>query len=222
MKSNKITRLILNKIFRLKKKSFLRDISCIWRFSWFPLFARFVIIFRLRDEKNSTRLPFNGNGIEHLTIAIIAFNVFSHSASLRVLHKKIPLQLKNDSHYVNESADDIDYFGKCITGVSHVCPAPQAYLSLQGRVASFESQLLSVMELRTVVICGTRSWHDGEVANSRTYVTEGWRTSRKSKYYVYRGHSEKSCAKRGAKRVNAHIEDKRLSLEKYMDDANIV
>jgi len=138
VKSNEITRLILNKIFRLKKKSFLRDISCIWRFSWFPLFARFVIIFRLRDEKNSTRLPFNGNGIKHLTIAIIAFNVFSHSASLRVLHKKIPLQLKNDSHYVNESADDIDYFGKCITGVSHVCPAPQAYLSLQGRVASFE------------------------------------------------------------------------------------
>lgn len=80
--------------------------------------------------------------------------------------------------------DDTDYFGKCITGVSRVCSLPRAYLSLRGPGVGvdFKSQLLSVMELRTAVIYGARSWarwgnssrlenrHDGGVKNPREKV----------------------------------------------------
>lgn len=78
--------------------------------------------------------------------------------------------------------DDIDYFGKCITGVSRVCSLPRAYLSLRGPGVALasSSQLLSVMELRTRRhIWSKKLGRDGEVvADSRTDMMEGAKNPR--------------------------------------------
>ena len=74
-------------------------------------------------------------------------------------YEEMPLRLGGRLALCQREDDDIDYFEKCITGISRVCSPPRAYLSLRGpSLAGFKSQLLSVMELRTAVICGARSW----------------------------------------------------------------
>lgn len=98
-------------------------------------------------------LLFNENIIVH-SIPVI----FSRSTSL--LRSGWPSGWKTTRIMSTREDDDIDYFGKCITGVSRVCSLPRAYLSLRGPGVGtgFKSQLLSVMELRTAVIYGARSW----------------------------------------------------------------
>lgn len=91
--------------------------------------------------------------IEHFMVTIAReerFNVFSHSTSRLAPRKSFlaPPARKRLASRQRED-DDIGYFGKCITGVSRVCPPPHGLFIAPGvaGVADFELQP-SVMELR--------------------------------------------------------------------------
>lgn len=78
------------------------------------------------------------------------------ATSLRALRRDVPATGAT-TRICQRDDDDIDHFGKCITAVSRISSsAPGLFIAPWPN--GFKSQLLSVMELRTVVTCGARSF----------------------------------------------------------------
>lgn len=97
------------------------------------LFPVFVLILRFSREKQC-KLPVEWK----YYCTFNAGDTVSFNASRST--RRCPSGWKTIRIMSTREDDDIDYFGKCITGVSRVCSPPGAYLSLRGRVVLASSR----------------------------------------------------------------------------------